>query len=473
MILFRRIQKIAKRRADFPRSFYMKEQRNKIEFMIEGDIPEYLDGYSPSQLKIILEERKIKQVIAGAGSGKTRTVIGLVEHRLRQSLEKPGGILLLSFSRKAAGEIKERLAPNLREMVEVSTFHSFCFRHLRRLHPHFKSKPFGIMEDEDRLDVLKNLLEKEIQHIGGIPYTLLLEEENRFKARFPAVYERVMKGFHEYKITRNIYEYDDLITVMLKELEAGAPFLDELKNRYGLIIVDEFQDTDPSQLRFLKLMKPDRLMVVGDDWQAIYSFRGATVQPFLDFPEIFTGTTVYELGENYRSYGHITDLGGRVIRKSSRQLKKNVRAVRGNSGEPVYALRLDDDRIHKLSEILGELDYKILVRSNFRLKRWLRAGISEERVMTIHKSKGLEFPLILLDLAGGWTSSRLPDKPARQELDEEIRILYVGITRAKNSLIVLFDDRDGQTRESKYWKTMFRGNVREMNPDQLADRIRL
>ncbi len=429
----------------------MKRSKNKKP---AAEAPDYLTGYSPMQQRIIVGTEERKQVIAAAGSGKTRTVVGYVEHRLRSDDTLSHKILLLSFSRKAAGELRDRIQQRWRSSVEISTFHSFCFRHLQEIHPGFRRQRIAIMEEREKIEFLQMILNKEAAIIGGIPYAILLQHPDYFQETFPALYRKVQRMLKRHKALRGLFEYDDLIQILLTDLKENQVYLLPLRKKYRLIIVDEFQDTDPQQLEFLKQMNPRELLVVGDDWQSIYSFRGATVKPFLNFRRIFRGAAIYYLSENYRSLHPIVELGNSVIRHSSKQIKKSVKAVRPSPGEGVvYSLSMQNGDDVELAAILKAFDgdYRILARSNYRVARWLQAGIHEDKAMTIHKAKGLEYFGVILDLAGGWSGggNEQPD-------DEEIRIAYVGLTRARDCLILLHRPEKGEdTMEEYLWKEIF------------------
>ncbi len=456
--------------------------------------PEYLRAYSAAQLRVILSDARVRQVVAAAGSGKTRTVIGAIEYALRSDRAGECGvfgddrrILLLSFSRRAVAELRARLPADLRSWVEVSTFHSFCFRWLARLRTirngqaanGAKAAPLRVISDEEREAFLRDCLQAGEFDTGGIPYAMLFQQPERFRALFPEAAAGVFRRYRAYKRATGLLEYDDLVQQMLAGLRAGAPGFVELRARFPLVIVDEFQDTDPDQLEFLQLLRPRRLTVVGDDWQAIYAFRGATVRPFLDFRRSFEGVRVFRLSENYRSLRPIVRLGNRLIRSSRRQLRKRVRAVRGHGpGLPVlgYSLYAGDEsrlaaelsRSFELSAETGKLsqEFRILVRTNYRRSCWIRAGFAPEQVLTIHKAKGLEFPVVFVDLMGGWTAGAGAHPPPT---DEEIRVLYVAASRAENLLVFL---RDPEAREESsefwYWRRLrLPGRNRDVSPRTL------
>lgn len=431
----------------------------------EQTLPGYLQGFSQSQLDIILSQEPIKQVIAGAGSGKTRTVVGVVEHALNQPDNKNARILLLSFSRKAAGEIKERISEKYHKQVEISTFHSFCYRHLSALHPAFQNGSLQILEDEKKDELLASFFKDYGDVIGGIPYSLILRRRDYFESVFPELLVQLDQFLWDTKKKNNLLEYEDLIDMLLRDLKEKKQYLDALRASYQLIIVDEFQDTDYKQLDFLKQMNSPQLLVVGDDWQAIYSFRGATVQPFLDFPLMFPGAKQFRLGDNYRSLEPIVRLGKRVIRKSSKQLKKKVLSMRKETEhKPVLAVEVEPESEHRFVEMLLTLklemqEIRILCRTNFQVSRWVRAGFPEEMVMTIHKSKGLEFETVFLDLTGGW-SRKGEESEGGRFIDEELRILYVGLTRAKDNLVVMHSEPLESESEAKLERRYFEGLIR-------------
>ncbi len=440
--------------------------------------PAYLDGYSAAQLAIIESPAPIKQVIAAAGSGKTRTVIGCLEHRLRGDSRLRA--VMLSFSRRAVRELTERLPAGLRERVEICTFHAFCFRTLRSLAPERRLRIFGI---EDRRAFLNEALREGTDArqlrdaIGGVPYDLLFADRTSFAREQPEAAALFFARFAEYKTRHGLYEYDDLVAEVLAGLRENDPLLRARLTRYGLVIVDEFQDTDPEQLEFLQRLDPPELTVVGDDWQAIYAFRGATIEPFLNFRRVFRSAAVFRLAENYRSLPAIVRQGNRLIRASRRQLRKRVRAVREQQrGLPV--LRVSPERpgpnshSHSCAEIeaqwrarlerlIGERadQVMILTRTNFRRQRWLSAGFCEDQVLTVHRAKGLEFPVVCVDLLGGWSEAaagqRRREGEASAPADEEIRILYVAASRAENLLLFLYEPAAGQGSPERWFAERF------------------
>ena len=456
-------------------------------------VPSYLKGFSLAQLEVILGAEKVKQVVAAAGSGKTRTVIGLLEYRLRSNLEKPGRILLMSFSRKAVGELRERLPEDLRSSVEISTFHAFCLHHLRKIYPRALGT-LHVLTDEKKEKFFYDFLRQPayLNEIGGIPIPFLWEEEDTFAAYFPEIHSRAKEAYKAYKYREKLFEFEDLIQLMLhclRNKNKKSHRVDKVRDAYDLIIVDEFQDTDPRQLEFLGLMKAERKVVVGDDWQAIYAFRGASLAPFLDFQKLF-GAQVLRLCDNYRSLENVTNLGSRIIKASSKQIKKRVNAVRKTVLDlPVISLKLEvNESPFFAEEVLRQShkEYRILVRTNRRRDFWLGMGFEEEQVMTIHKSKGLEFPIVFLDICGGWSGKAKTQSSPRRlwpslllwrkskknfslAWDEEIRILYVGASRAMNLLFILHHPQEfSGERENFYCEKLILAQTRKCSVENLS-----
>ncbi len=149
-------------------------------------IPDYLKGFSLPQLTVILSKEKVKQIVAGAGSGKTHTLLGIIEYCLREGAEEAGKILMLSFSRKAVAELRGRLTEKWQNAVEISTFHAFCLRHLRQAYPHALGN-IGILTEEKKEKFFHQLFSQSEfrRQIGGIPAPLLWEQHGDFSELFP------------------------------------------------------------------------------------------------------------------------------------------------------------------------------------------------------------------------------------------------------------------------------------------------
>ncbi len=419
------------------------------------------ENFSKKQWEIITSKVHNKQIIASAGSGKTRTVVGYTLYRLEYKNDKDK-ILLLTFSRKACEELKVRFPEKALEWIEIRTFHAFCYHYIKNFHPEYSIRNFSILEENQKLEFLKELLQKNPKKTYGIPYLVLLKNLKQLEFHIPELYQFINHELQIYKKEHQLLEYEDLICMVVEGLIEKRKWVQPLLNTYQHIIVDEFQDTDPLQFQFLYLVNPKSLFVVGDDWQAIYGFRGATIIPLLKFKNHFRDVKRFKLVENYRSLKAIVDCGNYIIKKSSQKIPKSVRAVRGKGiGISILGITNQEKNFYgSLITLLFEYNVMILVRSNFRRAFWIKEGIPEEQVMTIHKSKGLEFPVILLDIEDGWSGEAYLT-------DEEIRVCYVGITRAQNVCIILYNHWKKESLEYFLYFRFFSKLLKNVNTDRL------
>lgn len=388
--------------------------------------------YSKKQWDIITSTHHHKKVIAAAGSGKTRTVIGYTMYYLQNHSDKQK-ILILSFSRKACGEILSRLPEEYKSSVEVRTFHAFCYHYIKKYHPIYSNTDFKILLDSHKEEYLKKLFRDDPEITYGIPYKVIIKNFYKLNQYLPNLFNLLNAKLNQYKLENQFLEFQDLIEIVLKGLENNEQWIEPLRKIYTHIIVDEFQDTDPQQLKFLYLTNPVNLLIVGDDWQAIYGFRGATVEPFINFSKFFRKTKTFKLDENYRSLSPIIQLSNKIIDYSSKKIQKVVKTKRKHEITFPVLGHLLNENIDPIIELIQKYNVMVLVRSNARKDYWIQNGVPQNNIMTIHKSKGLEFPVVFIDIVKGWSGESL-------FVDEEIRILYVAITRAQNLCVFLYDE---------------------------------
>ncbi|HYY73194.1 MAG TPA: ATP-dependent helicase [Solirubrobacterales bacterium] len=307
-------------------------------------------------------------VIAGAGSGKTRTLVYRVA-RLVESGVNPGQILLLTFTRKAAEEMLRRAAALVGgscERVAGGTFHSFANVVLRRTARHVGLEPnFTILDRSDAEDVV-NLLrsragldrkDRRFPRKGAI-LEILSMAVNRAKPLADVVtesyghledhlgdLERLGLEYARYKRERNLVDYDDLLVLLRDLLRDHPEVAAQLSRTYRFIMVDEYQDTNPLQaeiVRGLAATHPN-VMAVGDDSQSIYSFRGATFRNIMDFPKAFPGARILKLEENYRSTQPILDLANAIIDRAAEKHTKVLRTRRAE-GPPPLLVQCSDEQ---------------------------------------------------------------------------------------------------------------------------------
>jgi DNA helicase II / ATP-dependent DNA helicase PcrA len=340
-------------------------------------------------------------VIAGAGSGKTRTLVYRVA-RLVESGVNPGQILLLTFTRKAAEEMLRRatgLVGASCEQVSGGTFHSFANVVLRRTARRLGLQPnFTILDRGDSEDVVNLLrsragLDKKDRRFPrkGAIVEILSMAVNRAKT-VPEVVEdsyaqlydhlddlvRIGEQYARYKREQNLVDYDDLLVFLRDLLRDHPDVAQQLSRTYRYVMVDEYQDTNPLQAEIVRGLASahDNVMAVGDDSQSIYSFRGATFRNIMDFPKLFPGTRLVKLEENYRSTQPILELANAIIDRAAEKHTKVLRAVRESRtaaaplllqcGDEQAQSRFVTQRILELREEGVPLDeMAVLFRSSF------------------------------------------------------------------------------------------------------------
>ncbi len=313
------------------------------------------------QLKVVTASAGPHLVLAGAGSGKTRTLVYRVAWLIKQSV-KPDKILLLTFTNKAANEmmsrVKSLLGLSLNDSLAVwgGTFHSIANRLLRYYGEAISLKNNFIIADEEDS---KSLLKKVIQEIFGSldskrhPSTNIVKEvisyaanarikladslEKKFPEWLPLVgyFEQIGQEYKKRKQANNILDFDDLLIYWL-QLVKHPVVGEKLKNKWQHILVDEYQDTNSLQAEIIYHLvnKEQNLLVVGDDAQSIYSFRAADIQNILDFPKKFKQASIHKLETNYRSSPEILALANLIIAANAEQFPKSLKAVNSSLVKP-------------------------------------------------------------------------------------------------------------------------------------------
>ena len=360
---------------------------------------DYHKELNPAQLEAVQSTQGQFLVIAGAGSGKTRVLVYrvayLVEHGIR-----PDEILLLTFTRKAAEEMLRRASLLLDERcqkVSGGTFHSFANSVLRKYAKVLGlSNNFTILDREDSEDAINlirtqlgfNKTDKRFPRKRAITEVISISVNKSEKIRdvlyneypqfieWSGEIERMSEEYRKYKYSKSLLDYDDLLVYLKDLLEKHENVRFALANKYKFIMVDEYQDTNKLQAYIACLLASEHknIMVVGDDSQSIYSFRGANFKNIMDFPKIFKDAHVVTLEENYRSTQPILNMTNEVIRFAEEKFEKNLFTRKPGKKLPVFVDTRDEnsqskyiaEKILELREEGVELgDIAVLFRSGW------------------------------------------------------------------------------------------------------------
>jgi ATP-dependent DNA helicase UvrD/PcrA len=317
-----------------------------------------LAGLNPQQREAVLAVDGPVLVLAGAGSGKTRVITHRIAHLVLDRGVDSSKILAVTFTNKAAEQMKARAA----ELVAgqplrawISTFHSFCVRLLRREAAAAGLPPaFLIYDEDDQLatvrDALRVLDLSEKLHPPRRLLARISASKNSGRADADGggygadVTSRVAERYHELLRAAGALDFDDLLVRAVRLLDEKAGVREAWQARYPYLLVDEYQDTNRAQYDLVRLLAGPRgnLTVVGDEDQSIYSWRGADISNILDFEHDFPGARVFRLEENYRSGQRILDAAGGLVSRNVRRKGKTLRAVKGH-GEPVLLHEAGDE----------------------------------------------------------------------------------------------------------------------------------
>jgi len=344
-------------------------------------------------------------IFAGAGSGKTR----VLTHRIARLLETgvpPFDILAVTFTNKAAGEMKSRLEDMVGAPARdlwVGTFHAMCVRLLRRDGRAIGIEPnFGIIDTDDQKSVIKSIFEDLDYDDRTITPGFVLEEISKAKNAliWPEQYHEKTTSFLGEKVG-NVYaeyerrlrkdnhlDFDDLIVRTIDLLEKDAPTRKKYQKKFRYVLVDEYQDVNQAQYRLIRLLGDHHknVTVVGDDDQSIYSWRGSDYKMILRFEEDFPGAAVFKLEENYRSTQTILDAANALVENNKTRAKKKLFTKRAE-GDPIVAFpaTTERDEARYVTERIKSLvrdgsayrDFLILYRTNAQSRVFEEALIAD------------------------------------------------------------------------------------------------
>ena len=302
-------------------------------------------------------------VLSGAGTGKTRVLTSRIAHILTNSLARPWEILALTFTNKAANEMRFRVAQyeNISHLcgdLWMGTFHSMCLRILRSNYVAAGLQSnFLIYGEDDQRAVLKRVItnlgldNKEFNPSDWVDKISNIKDKgitNFESVNLSEINRKILDAYNEELMRLNAIDFGDIILFVLKLFENNADILHKYQNQFKYIMVDEFQDTNASQMTLLKLLTKDKdnpnICCVGDDDQSIYSWRGAEIKNILEFEKTYAGAKIIRLETNYRSTGNILGAANSLIKNNMGRLGKDLRVAPGvDYGEPVYVMTVPSD----------------------------------------------------------------------------------------------------------------------------------
>jgi DNA helicase-2/ATP-dependent DNA helicase PcrA len=365
-----------------------------------------LAGLNPQQREAVLASEGAVLILAGAGSGKTRVITQRIAHLVLDKAVPSERILAVTFTNKAAGEMKARteaLLPGQAVKSWISTFHSLCVRILRReAEAAGLPRDFVIYDDEDQLQAVREALRAlDLPEKVHPPRRILArisaaknagrdpEQENDSESVAAATLARVAERYRQTLEAAHALDFDDLLLRTVALLESNEAVRESYRQRFLYVLVDEYQDTNRAQYELVRHLSGPHgnITVVGDEDQSIYSWRGADIRNILDFEADFPGARVLRLEENYRSRPAILDAASGLVAHNEKRKGKTLRAVK-TAGDPVRLHQAGDEfqeAAWVVSRISGRRDggrsavlYRMNSQSRLFEEALMRAGVPYE-----------------------------------------------------------------------------------------------
>ncbi len=470
---------------------YLKEKQLKYKYLLDN-----INGYSLDEIQreIVLSEEDSTLVIAGAGSGKSLTILGRILYLVECGIN-PDDILCISFTNMASNSLRKSLLKCGINM-DVLTFHKLGVNILKdngmgtnlideKVLSNLALKILSnynildILPDYNFIDIgngnfddlhhllsleskefyyLKNLIVTFINLFKGCGYKIsefdqFLKQNEKEKEKFKRTRNKkllniIKEVYQEYTFILNKNNSIDFHDMLSKATFAVEKF--GVRN-YKYIIVDEFQDTSLVKCELLKIIREKtgaKIMAVGDDFQSIYQFTGSNLDVFLNFNSFFPHTKIFKLEKTYRNSSELLDIMGRFILKNKKQIRKKLISDKKNSN-PIYIYYYNKNINEVLDKVIKDINGDVLVlgRNNNDIKN------IKYKNMTVHKSKGLEADNVIIvkleDCITGFPNKIVDDdllKFVKKDYDnypfaEERRLFYVAMTRTKNSNYLLVNKK--------------------------------
>ena len=406
-------------------------------------------------------------VVAGAGSGKTFTIVNKIKYLLDNNIYKENELLVISFTNESVNDLKIKIDYN----IDIMTFHKLAITLINNpdmkisneyylkyiINEYFNS--YGkynkkqnkiikrILQEMD-IDNLKKLIFTFINlyksNYNDINYLLNLYQKSHFINKI--YFKIILEIYHIYNQeieSSNLYDFNDMIKIATNNINNNI-----IKTNYKYIIIDEFQDTSLNRFKLIDaIMKQNnaKIFVVGDDYQSIYRFSGCNLDIFLNFNKLVSNLNIINLDYNYRNPKEIIDVANSFIMKNKNQIKKETICLK-NINKPIKICFYKNKRT-VIEKILKYIDTKYLILGRNNTDKDL-FNVQDEPFLTIHKSKGLEEDnIILINLTNN--NNSLPSKIKNHKIinkliktdyypyEEERRLFYVALTRTRNNIYLL------------------------------------
>ncbi|HPK41238.1 MAG TPA: UvrD-helicase domain-containing protein, partial [Candidatus Cloacimonadota bacterium] len=307
---------------------------------------EILTSLNDKQREVVQHTEGPLLVLAGAGSGKTRSVIYRVAWLIKVENVAPWKILVVTFTNKAAKELKERLYSLLgsqAESVWAGTFHSICLKIIRyeiRYLPDYNAE-FSVYDRDDQISVMRKIYKKMQIDKASYPYQKVLSIISRFKSqmidinnffdyydksKLNKLFYQIYEEYEKYLKANNAMDFDNILYYATEIFQNNPEVLEKYQKQFQYIMVDEYQDTNLVQIKFIYQLarKYKNICVVGDDDQSIYGWRGANIENILTFDEDYQNTKIVRLEQNYRSTSSILNLANNIIAHNKKRHKKQL-----------------------------------------------------------------------------------------------------------------------------------------------------
>ena len=406
-------------------------------------------------------------VVAGAGSGKTFTIVNKIKYLLDNNIYKENELLVISFTNESVNDLKRKIDYDL----DIMTFHKLAITLINNpdmkisneyylkfiINEYFNS--YGkynkkqnklikrILQEMD-IDNLKKLIFTFINlyksNYNDINYLLNLYQKSKFINKI--YFKIILEIYHIYNQelkASNLYDFNDMIKIATNNINNNI-----IKTNYKYIIIDEFQDTSLNRFKLIDaIMKQNnaKIFVVGDDYQSIYRFSGCNLDIFLNFNKLVSNLNIINLDYNYRNPKEIIDVANSFIMKNKNQIKKETICLK-NINKPIKICFYKNKRT-AIEKILKYIDTKYLILGRNNTDKDL-FNVQDKPFLTIHKSKGLEEDnIILINLTNN--NNSLPSKIKNHKIinkliktdyypyEEERRLFYVALTRTRNNIYLL------------------------------------